>query len=85
MNRQLVLKAVYADNKTATYRGKGQVLVVSNDGASSINVTVNGIVVPVLSGEVLGPDELQFGMFSSFVVTATTTAYRVFVYDMGEK
>jgi hypothetical protein len=85
MNRQLVLKAVHSDNKTATYNGEGQVLVVSNDGASSITVTVNGIIVPILSGEVLGPDELQFGRFKSITVTATTTAYRVFVYDLGDK
>jgi hypothetical protein len=80
---ELILKGYESDNDTNTYTVEGQRVIVSNDGASAIKVKINNIEVDVLAGEVLGPEELSFGRFQSVKVTATATAYRLFIYEDG--
>lgn len=75
---RLILKAYESDNDTNTYALRGQVIEVSNDGASTIKIKANGIEVDVLKGEF---QQIEFGRFDSVKITATSTAYRLYVYD----
>jgi hypothetical protein len=72
--------AYYSGSSTVTETVNGKSIAISNDGATDLTVTVNGITSTIQAGEMIGPAILNFGPFTSIIVT-TTSAYRMWVYE----
>lgn len=80
--RDYTLVGYEEDTDTNTYTVEGQAVIISNDGSTdALKLKINNIEVSVLNGEILGPDELNFGRFQSVKVTSAV-AYRLFIYDI---
>jgi hypothetical protein len=73
----LVTTHTGSSNETITVNGSR--IGISNDGATDLTVTVNGIISTIQAGEMIGPSILNFGSFTGITVT-TTSAYRLWVY-----
>ena len=77
VTKELVTDIVSGDSTvTKTYSTKQKPILVSNDGANQITLTVGSLILPVNPGEVF--DE-SFSPFLSFSITASTNAYRAIV------
>lgn len=80
INGNFTLINTFRGNSTTTETITGTAIGIQNKGINDLTVTVNDKDVVVEPDMTIGPDILNFGSFTSVVVTATD-AWQLFIYE----
>lgn len=76
----LALKTTYTGTSTTTETVTGKAIGIWNRGNTDLTLTINDIDVVVEPDVILGPELLNFGSFTSVLVTASG-AWQLFIYE----
>lgn len=80
INSNYALIATYTGTTTSTKTVTGKAVGIWNRGNTDLTLTINTIDVVIEPDVILGPELLNFGSFTSVLVTATG-AWQLFIYE----